>query len=244
MHDIGVVGTDEMAAELADQLAAHGRKVVTAAGPGPSLAGCDFVFELSDDTGRQAKRSMLEALSGAISPTAVIAVAVDRTSVTDLSAGLDVANRIVGMHWVRRAGGGGVVELVRVEHGAGEPLAAVRAVLDELEIDTIEVNDRPGLLLDTLHLPLLNQAIQALDDGLATAEDLDLAAELGLGHAVGPLAAVDRWGLGSYAERASALFEETGDAWFAPPPVLRRLLQTARTGAPSPALNEGTKHEL
>jgi 3-hydroxybutyryl-CoA dehydrogenase len=239
MPDIAVIGTTPDAARLLGMLQSSGLAVASAEDATAAVSSCAVAFEVSADADVAAKRMRLAELERVLPAAAVIATSVDLTSVTQLAEQAVVPSRLVGVHWVRRGGGDGIFELVSVESAARDALERVSSTFAEAGLDTIEVKDRPGLLLDALHLPFLNQAIQSLDDGLATAQDLDLSAELGLGHAVGALSTVDRWGLAAYAERAAALFDETGDTHFAPPPMVRRVLEASADLSRIPPLNEG-----
>jgi 3-hydroxybutyryl-CoA dehydrogenase len=96
------------------------------------------------------------------------------------------------------------------------------------------VKDRPGFLIQRLFLPYLNQAVQALDDGIASAQDIDASVELGLGYPVGPLRLLDDLGLSRHAAATATLCLDLADRHFAPPPLLSRRAGLGCDGRLSP----------
>src|SRR5665811_363335 len=110
---------------------------------------------------------------------------------TDLAAGLPRPERVAGLHFFNPAPVMAVVEVVQALQTAPDVLNSLVRFVENLGKTAVEVKDRPGFLVNRLLLPYLNDVVQAYDDQLATAEDIDVALELGLGYKLGPLALLD-----------------------------------------------------
>lgn len=109
-----------------------------------------------------------------------------------------------------------LVELVRQPRSSEAALAAARAVFEAAGLEVAVCGDFDGRILDRLVRPYYNAALRRLDEGLASAEDLDTTLKLGLGYPEGPIALLERSGLAHHYEVTQALFEATGDAAYAP----------------------------
>jgi 3-hydroxybutyryl-CoA dehydrogenase len=94
----------------------------------------------------------------------------------------------------------------------------------------VEVRDRPGFLVNLLLMPYLNDVVQAYDDGLASARDIDTALELGLGYPKGPLGLLDLIGIDVHCHATTSAYNATLDPVFAPPPLLRQMVAAGYHG--------------
>jgi 3-hydroxybutyryl-CoA dehydrogenase len=143
-------------------------------------------------------------------------------SPTELARQTDDPARVVGLHMFASAPGTGLAEIVPAEQSAPGNVERLADLLKAFGLAAIVVKDRPGFLIQRLFLPYLNQAVQALDDGVASAADIDASTELGLGYPVGPLRLLDDLGLARHAAVTAALRADLADRHFAPPPLLAR----------------------
>jgi 3-hydroxybutyryl-CoA dehydrogenase len=109
-----------------------------------------------------------------------------------------------------------LVELVKQPRTAPAALAAAKQVFESAGLGVAVCNDFPGRIVDRLLRPYLNAALRRLDEGLATADDMDTTLRLGLGYPEGPIALLDRTGLAAHFEVTQALYEALGDAAYAP----------------------------
>lgn len=123
-----------------------------------------------------------------------------------------------------------LVELVQTAGTAPEALRAARQVFERCGLDVSVCSDTPGRIVDNLLRPFLNSALRAVDEGLATAGDLDLTLRMGLGHARGPLELLRAEGLARHADISDALHAFHGDAAFLPAPVARSAAQRRDAG--------------
>lgn len=109
-----------------------------------------------------------------------------------------------------------LVELVKQPGTAPAALAAAKKVLEDAGLTVAVCNDFPGRIVDRLIRPYLNAALRRLDEGLATADDMDATLKLGLGYPEGPIALLERTGLAAHFDVSQALYEALGDAAYAP----------------------------
>lgn len=123
-----------------------------------------------------------------------------------------------------------LVELVRQPRTDPAALAAAKKVFEEAGLAVAVCNDFPGRIVDRLIRPYLNAALRRLDEGLATAEDMDTTLKLGLGYPEGPIALLERTGLAAHFDVSQALCEALGDASYAP----ARRARVAKERGPRP----------
>lgn len=227
-----VYGNGPQASRIAEMAALADVEVrLLGDGDDDGLREAGLVVEAADDT-PEAKRAGLQQLAER-APRAIIATTTTVQSVTALAAHAADATRVGGLHFVDLGRPSSVVEVVRAQRTSNECVAALVGVIRALGKEPIEVKDRPGFLVHRLLFPYLNDVIQCYDDGLASARDLDVALELGLGYPQGALGLLDKVGLDVHLARTRAIHDALGDRHFAPPPLLVRMAQAGELGAGS-----------
>lgn len=197
------------------------------------LAGVDLVIEsVSEDAG--VKNAVLGEVAAVVGEQVPILTNTSALSVTELAASLPNPSRVAGLHFFNPAPVMRTVEVVRALQTdadlAGELVALVETFDGKVPV---VVRDRPGFLVNALLMPYLNDAIQEYDDGLATAEDIDLALKLGLGYKAGPFEMLDMIGLDVHLHATENAYAATRDVRYAPPPLLRQMVAAGRLGAKS-----------
>jgi 3-hydroxybutyryl-CoA dehydrogenase len=140
------------------------------------------------------------------------------------------------------APGTALAEIVPAEQSAPGNVERLSDLLKAFGLAVIVVKDRPGFLIQRLFLPYLNQAVQALDDGVASTADIDSSAELGLGYPAGPLRLLDDLGLARHAAVTAALCADLADQHFSPPPLLSRRAALGGDGRLSPVTADESRH--
>ena len=123
-----------------------------------------------------------------------------------------------------------LIELVRGAETSDATEALVREIAGEMGKEVILSRDRPGFIVNCVLMPFLAEAMHAFEEGLATAEDIDKGARLGLNHPMGPLALADFIGLDVCLHIMEVLHEGFGAPHFAPPPILRQLVDAGHLG--------------
>jgi len=246
MMRIAVLGDIEGSSAICERLVAAGLDVVLVHSgvdrrSGTEIPGLHVTHDVAQAAGVQVllvrTPGPVEVVVAAITAMlphlpAEALIAIDRSdiSVTEVAHATPVADRVVGLHLVLFAHAPGLAEIVRWDGAPEGPVTEAVALAETLSIAHVVTDDRPGLLIDRVLLPYLNQAIDDLDGGIGSAEDVDLAIRLGLGYPAGPFELLEKRGLEHHRTTTSAIASTTGSRYFAAPPVLQRLVAAGRTG--------------
>jgi len=177
-----------------------------------------------------AKRELFQRADAVLPPEALLASNTSSISITKLAAGTKRPEKFVGMHFMNPPP---VMQLIEIIRGLQTSDATYRAVLElakRFGKTTVTSKDRPGFVVNRILIPLLNEACFALEEGLATAEDIDTAVKLGLNHPMGPLTLADFVGLDTCLYIAEVLHRELGDDKYRPSPMLRQYVAAGWLG--------------
>ena len=195
------------------------------------LARCQLVIEaVPEVTGLKA--DVLGAVEKAVQPDCAVATNTSSLSIDTLAAGLNAPQRFLGLHFFNPVP---ISELVEIVNGAQtDPELSTRAIewVSALGKQAISVRDTPGFATSRLGLAIALEAMRMLEDGVASASDIDTAMRLGYKHPVGPLALTDIVGLDVRLNIATHLADELGPR-FEPPQILRDLVTHGHTGRKS-----------
>jgi 3-hydroxybutyryl-CoA dehydrogenase len=164
---------------------------------------------------------------------AVLASNTSSLSLTELAAATPRPAQVIGMHFFNPPPAMKLVELVRAEQTAPATVARARAAAEKMGKEVILVRDSPGFASSRLGIALGMEAIRMLEEGVASAEDIDRAMELGYAHPMGPLKLTDLVGLDVRLAIAEYLDRELGGARFHPPQLLRRMVRAGKLGRKS-----------
>jgi 3-hydroxybutyryl-CoA dehydrogenase len=193
------------------------------------LAECEVVFECAGEQG-SAKRELIAELDATIRRDAVIASHTLRLSVTEVSASADRPQRVVGLHLPNQTGGSPLVEVVRGELTEAGAVESVAAFMKRLGRHPVCCQDTPGLIVDRVLIPLLNDCVRVLDEADVTPEDLDAGLRLGAGWSLGPCALLDSIGIDVHVAAAEALYAALREPRMAPPARLVRMRRAGLLG--------------
>jgi 3-hydroxybutyryl-CoA dehydrogenase len=180
----------------------------------------------------EVKRALWAELDGLAPGRAIFASNTSSISIDRLAAALAPGRRqaFCGMHFFSPVPVMPLVELIRGSATDEATVAAVRALAGDVGKQVIVSADRPGFIVNRILMPLLAEAIRALEEGIGTAEDIDTGARVGLNHPMGPLALADFIGLDVVLGVLQVLQADLGDPRFAPPPTLRNLVTAGKLG--------------
>ncbi|MGP6170157.1 3-hydroxyacyl-CoA dehydrogenase family protein [Microbacterium sp. A204] len=195
-----------------------------------AFEGCDLVIEAVPEN-RVLKAAALARIEAA-APGAVLASNTSSISITDLAAALTTPDRFLGLHFFNPVPTSSIVEIVAGMATDPAVVERAREWVTMIEKTPIVVRDSPGFASSRLGVALALEAIRMLDSGVASAEDIDRAMELGYRHPMGPLRTTDIVGLDVRLDIAEELHATLGDR-FAPPALLRRLVAEGKLGRKS-----------
>jgi len=198
----------------------------------PELAECGLIIEaIPEDLAL--KRSIFTRLSEVCSPRTILASNTSSLSVSEIAAAASHPERVVGMHFFNPVHIMRLLEIVRAEPTSDATIETVRGVAGRLGKGTIVVRDRPGFASSRLGLALGLEAIRMVEQGVASAEDIDRAMELGYGYPMGPLKLGDLVGLDVRLAIAEYLHRELRSEVFRPPQLLKDMVSAGKLGRKS-----------
>jgi len=193
------------------------------------LRGVDLAIEAAPEDLALKKQCLSEA-SRIVGEEAILATTTACFSVTDIVHSGKMPQQAVGMHFFRSPRTVKLIELVKAEGTSQETLNRVVAFCGKIGKETVVAKDSPGFILNYLFVPYMNQAINYYDHGFADKKGLDTAIRMGLGYPSGPLALMDDLGLDTHLALSAVLYDRLHDPRFAPPPLLRRMVDSGKLG--------------
>jgi len=220
-----LVGKGKLSADDAARTVGNITAVATLADLGPS----DLVIEAVTEH-VETKLRLFAELDAAAKPEALLASNTSSISITRLAASTKRPAAVLGLHFFNPVPVMKLVEVIRALQTSDDTYAAAMAVVGRLNKTAVTAKDSPGFLVNRILIPLLNEAIFTLAEGLGSAEDIDLAAKLGLNHPMGPLELADFVGLDTVLAIADVLHRETGDDKYRPPVLLRNYVAAGWLG--------------
>jgi 3-hydroxybutyryl-CoA dehydrogenase len=206
---------------------AHTR-IRTSTEPG-ALKDCGIAIEAATEN-LELKLKIFAQLDAALAPSAVIATNTSSISITRLAAATRRPDKVIGMHFFNPVAMMALVELIRGLQTSDETFAAVEALVKKLGKSPVQVRNSPGFVVNRLLCPMINEAIFALSEGLATALEIDQAMKLGANHPIGPLALADLIGLDVELAVLQVLYEGFKDPKYRPAPLLVEMVEAGRLG--------------
>jgi 3-hydroxybutyryl-CoA dehydrogenase len=181
----------------------------------------------------EVKREVLGRLDGLCAPETILASNTSSISITKLAAATKRPDRVIGMHFFNPVPIMQLIEIIRALQTSQETFDTIRELSVKLGKTPIEVQDSPGFVSNRVLMPLLNEAMFTLMEGVASAEDIDTAVKLGLNHPMGPLTLADYVGLDVCLDVMEVLHRELGDPKFRPCPLLRKMVDAGYLGRKS-----------
>jgi len=214
----------------ADKSAALERIVTTV--ERAKLAECDFVVEAATEK-FEIKAELFRDLDRICRPEVILASNTSSISITKLGALSKRPDKVIGMHFFNPVPVMKLVEVIRGLATSDETFQAVRALAVKLVKTPVEVNDAPGFVSNRVLMPLLNEAMYAVMEGVASAEAVDEVFKLGMAHPMGPLTLADFIGLDVCLNIMRVLHEGLGDPKYRPCPLLIKMVDAGWLGRKS-----------
>jgi 3-hydroxybutyryl-CoA dehydrogenase len=178
----------------------------------------------------QVKKDLFRRADALLEPDAILASNTSSISITALAAATRRPERFIGIHFMNPPPVMQLIEIIRGLQTSDGTYRAVTELAKRFGKTTVTSKDRPGFIVNRILIPLLNEACFALEEGLATAEDIDTGVKLGLNHPMGPLTLADFIGLDTCLSIAEVLHRELGDDKYRPAPVLRQYVAAGWLG--------------
>jgi 3-hydroxybutyryl-CoA dehydrogenase len=196
------------------------------------LAGCDFVIEAATEK-FDIKREIFRDLDRLCRPEIILASNTSSISITKLAALTKRPDKVIGMHFFNPVPVMKLVEVIRGLATSNETFQTVRDLALKLEKTPVEVNDAPGFVSNRVLMPLLNEAMYAVMEGVATPEAVDEVFKLGMAHPMGPLTLADFIGLDVCLDIMRVLQDGLGDPKYRPCPLLIKMVDAGWLGKKS-----------
>jgi 3-hydroxybutyryl-CoA dehydrogenase len=197
-----------------------------------SLAPCDIVIEAAVEN-LAAKAEVFSTLDARCPPSTIFASNTSSLSITEMAATTRRAARFVGLHFFNPVPLMKLVEVVRSPLTSPEAFDEACAFATSLGKTPVRSADKTGFIVNRLLVPYLLDAIRAVEEGVGSVEDIDRGMQLGCGHPMGPLTLLDFVGLDTTCAIANIMFDDFREKRFAPPPLLRRMVQAGLHGRKS-----------
>jgi 3-hydroxybutyryl-CoA dehydrogenase len=196
------------------------------------LADCDLVIEAVLEE-LELKREVFAELDRVTRPDAVLATNTSALSVSEIAAGTQRPERVVGMHFFNPAPVLPLVEIVRTPQSSDDAVDAAYAWAERAGKQPVRCNDTPGFIVNRILIPLLNDCVRVLDEADVRPEDMDKAMTNGAGWPMGPCALIDLIGIDVHVHASEALHGKLGEPRMAPPERLVRMQQEGKLGRKS-----------
>src|SRR5215475_13770496 len=198
------------------------------------LADCDIIIEAIIENLSE-KRSTYAQLDAICKPETIFASNTSSLSITEMmtSTSAERQRRFIGMHFFNPVPLMKLVEVVRTILTDDDVYAEAVALAESMGKTVVRSGDKTGFIVNRLLVPFMLDAIRALEEGLASVEDIDNAMKLGCNHPMGPLTLTDFVGLDTTFYIANIMFDEFKEKRFAPPPLLKRMVQAGLFGRKS-----------
>jgi 3-hydroxybutyryl-CoA dehydrogenase len=196
------------------------------------LTRADFVVEAVTES-LEVKSEIFRALDELARPEAILASNTSSISITKLGAATRRPDKVIGMHFMNPVPVMKLVEIIRGIATSDETWERTRALTERFEKTPLECNDSPGFVSNRVLMPMINEAVFALHENVATRESIDGIIRLGMNHPMGPLALADFIGLDVCLAILNVLHAELGDPKYRPCPLLRRYVDAGWLGRKS-----------
>ena len=196
------------------------------------VQGVDLVVEAAPEKA-ELKYEIFKTLTSAAPAGAILASNTSSISITEIAARTDRPEKVIGMHFMNPVPMMKLVEVIRGLATSDETTSAVVDLTHDLGKTPVEVNDFPGFVSNRVLMPMINEAIFALMEGVAEAEALDTVMKLGMAHPMGPLALADLIGLDTVLNILEVLHRVLGDDRYRPCPLLRKYVAAGWLGRKS-----------
>lgn len=193
------------------------------------LSDCDLVIEAATEN-EDLKVKILKDLCATLSPRTLVATNTSSISITKLAAATDRPDRFIGMHFFNPVPVMALLELIRGLQTSDDTHAKALDFARRVGKVAITAKNSPGFAVNRILCPMINEAIFALQEGIATAEEIDAGMKLGCNHPIGPLALADLVGLDTMLSVMEVFYKGFNDPKYRPAPLLKEMVDAGHLG--------------
>jgi 3-hydroxybutyryl-CoA dehydrogenase len=193
---------------------------------------CDLIVEAAVEN-MEIKKQIFSELDSICKPETILASNTSSLSITEVAAATKRPDKVIGMHFFNPAPVMKLVEIIRGMATSQETFDAVKELAVAIGKDPVEVAEAPGFVVNRILIPMINEAVGILAEGIASADDIDKAMMLGANHPMGPLALGDLIGLDVCLAIMDVLYKETGDSKYRAHSLLRKYVRAGWLGRKS-----------
>lgn len=176
------------------------------------------------------KKQVYKELDQLCAKDTILATNTSGLSITEIASMTKRPEKVIGMHFFNPVPVMKLVEIIKGQSTSEETFAVIKALSEKLGKTPITVNEAPGFAVNRILVPMINEAIFVLQEGIASAEDIDKGMVLGANHPIGPLALADLVGLDTLLMVQDNLYKELGDSKYRPCPLLRKMVRAGQLG--------------
>ncbi|MEE0181340.1 MAG: 3-hydroxybutyryl-CoA dehydrogenase [Anaerovoracaceae bacterium] len=189
----------------------------------------DLIIEAATEN-MEAKKALFKELDELVKPEAIIATNTSSLSITEIAAATNRPDKIIGMHFFNPVPAMKLVEIIKGLATSEETKSTILELTAALKKTPVEVEEAPGFVVNRILIPMINEGIGILADGVADAEGIDAAMKLGANHPMGPLELGDLVGLDVCLAIMDVLYTEYGDPKYRAHPLLRKMVRANKLG--------------
>jgi 3-hydroxybutyryl-CoA dehydrogenase len=205
------------------------KEKISAADRDAKLSDCDLVIEAATEN-EELKVKILRDLCATLSPRTLVATNTSSISITKLAAATDRPDRFIGMHFFNPVPVMQLLELIRGLQTSDDTHAKALDFAQRVGKVAITAKNSPGFAVNRILCPMINEAIFALQEGIATAEEIDAGMKLGCNHPIGPLALADLVGLDTMLSVMEVFYKGFNDPKYRPAPLLKEMVDAGHLG--------------
>lgn len=216
----------------ADDMKATLGRIATSTSLEQGAANADLVIEAASER-MEIKRQIFATLDAVCKPTAIFASNTSSISITELAGGTKRADKFIGMHFFNPVPVMKLCEIIRGLATSDETYATIKALAETMGKVPVEVQDYPGFISNRILMPMINEAVYCVMEGIASVEDIDTVMKLGMAHPMGPLTLADFIGLDVCLSIMEVLHNGLGDSKYRPCPLLRKMVAAGHLGRKS-----------
>jgi len=214
---------------ITEQLMQESMARITTSTDMKKIADSALVIEAASEN-QKVKESIFKQMDEICQPNAILATNTSSISITELAAVTGRADKVIGMHFMNPVPMMELVEIIRGLATSDETYAQIKSISESLQKTPVEVNDFPGFVSNRILMPMINEAIFTVMEGVADVEAIDTVMKLGMNHPMGPLTLADFIGLDVCLNIMNVLYDGIGDPKYRACPLLKKMVAAGNLG--------------